>query len=74
MRLWILAAAAQAVALAVLAHRFFQQANVSALTLWTRRGACGLQARSEYVIASRNVVLPEGIMPAAGKYLQQALW
>lgn len=68
MRLWIVAAAVQVVILAVLGRRLFQQVDVSALRSKSGRlSTCGLLGKSGFVLASRRVVLPEGMMPAAGE-------
>lgn len=67
MKTWVLLAALQIAALAVLAHRYMQ----SDLALLSNQN-CGLLNGSEFVVTSRNVILPEGSRPAAGKALQ--LW
>jgi len=36
--------------------------------LIAKRGNCGHLKELEYVIVSRNVVTPDGIMPAAGRH------
>ena len=61
MKTWVLLAALQIAALAVLAHRYMQS---DAPLSWSPN--CGLLEASEFVLTSRNVILPEGLKPAAG--------
>lgn len=66
MKTWVLLAALQIAALAVLAHRYMQS---DAPPQGSQN--CGLLDASEYVVTSRNVVLPEGMRPAAGTALEE---
>lgn len=59
MKTWLLTLALQIAALAVLAHRYMQ-------TDTQKNSSCGLISAEEYVITSRNVILPDGRGPAAG--------
>ena len=63
MKAWLLVAALQVAALAVLAHRYMQQDVVGS----PAQHNCGLLEAEEYVITSRRVVLPDGTQPAAGQ-------
>jgi len=69
MRTWVLLVGLQVVALAVLAHRFMLGEG-SSVSGWAKPALCGLLPASEYVLASRRVVLPEGVLPAAGDCLK----
>ena len=68
MRTWVLAAALQVIALAVIVHRLFQRDNFST-SAGAVTGGCGLMPVPEYVITSRKVVMPDGVAPAAGTEL-----
>ena len=65
MRTWVLLVALQAVALAVLARRFMLGEGTS-VGVWSKPVSCGMLPASEFVLASRRVVLPDVITPAAG--------
>ena len=65
MRRWIWIAALQIVALAVIAQRFSFDHTLH-LPWNAKKEQCGLFQASEYVITSRKVVLPSGVLPAAG--------
>lgn len=58
----MLVVAIQIAALAVLANRFRQKESHQS----SKTHICGLLNASEYIITSRNVVLPDGMQPAAG--------
>ena len=59
---FLVLAACQAVAVAVIAYRVQDWPQVQ--RLFTAVSSCG--APTEYVIVSRQVVTPDGVFPAAG--------
>ena len=73
MRTWVLLVALQVVALAVLARRFILGEGTG-MGGWSKPEVCGLLPASEYVLASRRVVLPEGVLPAAGQSTDTLSW
>ena len=65
MKGWVLLAAFQIAVLAVLAHQYMQNDPPNGHS----RQICGLLDSAEFVVTSRNVVMPDGMKPAAGSAL-----